>query len=64
MGGVRDWIAAYFYSVAGVLRLAERKNWNRGAMEKRRTKIIEDNKRRGEWAESVFVARPQRTGCL
>ena len=26
-------------------------------MEKRRPKIIRDNKKRGEWAESVFVAR-------
>jgi hypothetical protein len=31
-------------------------------MNKRRPKIIRDNKRRGEWAESVFVARAVENG--
>lgn len=31
-------------------------------MNKRRPKIIRDNKKRGEWAESVFVARAAENG--
>jgi hypothetical protein len=31
-------------------------------MTKRKTKIIKDNKRRGEWAESVFMARAAENG--
>jgi hypothetical protein len=31
-------------------------------MTKRKTKIIRDNKRRGEWAESVFMARAAENG--
>ena len=31
--------------------------WSWRKMNKRIPKIIEDNKRRGEWAESVFAAR-------
>ena len=31
-------------------------------MEKQRTKIIQDRKQRGEWAESVFVARATENG--
>ena len=31
-------------------------------MKKRRPKIIRDNKKRGEWAESVFVARAVENG--
>jgi hypothetical protein len=31
-------------------------------MEKRKPKIIRDNKKRGEWAESVFVARAAENG--
>ena len=31
-------------------------------MQKRRAKIIKDHKRRGEWAESVFVARAAENG--
>ena len=31
-------------------------------MEKRKPEIIRDNKKRGEWAESVFVARAVEHG--
>ena len=44
------------------LRLGTEKNWNWGRMEKRRPKIIKDNKRRGEWAESVFAVRAAENG--
>jgi hypothetical protein len=33
-----------------------------GGMKKRRTKIIKDKKKRGEWAESVFIARAGEEG--
>ena len=33
-----------------------------GEMKKRRTKIIKDKKERGEWAESVFIARVTEEG--
>ena len=33
-------------------------------LKKQKPKILEDKKQRGEWAESVFMARANSTGCL
>jgi PD-(D/E)XK endonuclease len=33
-----------------------------GEMKQRRTKIIKDKKERGEWAESMFIARATEEG--
>src|SRR5438045_9555495 len=41
---------------------APHENWSWLKMEKRKPEIIRDNKKRGEWAESVFVAREVEHG--
>src|SRR5205814_9493494 len=41
---------------------APHENWSWLKMEKRKPEIIRDNKKRGEWAESVFVARAVEHG--
>lgn len=58
-----DW--GWANALSSLRSLGRNRGMNRAganSVEKRRTKIIEDNKRRGEWAEAVFAARAGEYG--
>jgi hypothetical protein len=54
--------AIYEFAPWGALIKISAQNRSGRRMKNRRPKIIKDNKRRGEWAESVFMARAAENG--